>query len=169
MSEKKRLCIGEISTAHGVRGLVKVRCYGDDPQSLEQYGPLYTSETGTDTQTLTLKHQAGGIWVAEVEGITDRNDAEKLRGTKLWLDRDRLPEIEGAFYHDDLVGLKAVDSSGVAVGIVKGVDNFGASDLLDIKPEGKNSFYLPFVDLYVLEIDLEDGTMTVDIPEGLIE
>ena len=165
----KRICIGEISTVHGVRGLVKVRAYGDDPKTLEKYGPLFTSETGTETQILTLKHQAGGIWVAEVKGITDRDVAAKLRGTKLWLNRDALPELEGAYYHDDLIGLIAKDEKGTIIGTIEAVENFGAGDLLDIKPEGKPSFYLPFVDSYVLEVDLESKTVTVDLPEGISE
>lgn len=163
----KRIMVGEISTAHGVRGLVKVRVYGDDIAILEECGPLFTSETGDKTHKLKLKHQAGGIWVAEVEGVMDRNVAETLRGTKLWLDRDSLPEIEDGFYYDDLIGMKAVDTEGEEVGEVVGMDNFGAGDLLDIKPEGKPSFYLPFADIYVLEVDEESGVITVDLPEGI--
>lgn len=168
-NKQKRICVGEISTVHGVRGLVKVRAYGEDPQTLQKYGPLFTSETGDETQTLTLKHQAGGIWVAEVKGINDRDVAAKLRGTKLWLERDKLPEIEGAYYHDDLIGMVVFDQSGVSLGVIDAVDNFGAGDLLDIKPDGKPSFYLPFVDMYVLEVKLDENSMIVDIPEGLIE
>lgn len=167
MSKDHRLCVGEISTAHGVRGLVKVRAYGADIKTLQDFGPLYTTETGDKTHTLKLKHQAGGVWIAEVEGVTDRNVAETLRGTKLWLERDKLPELEDGFYYDDLIGMKVVDTAGAAVGVVSGLDDFGAGDLLDIKPEGKPSFYLPFADIYVLEIDEENGVITVDLPEGI--
>ncbi len=171
MTNSKRICVGEIATVHGVRGLVKVRAYGDDAQTLQQYGPLYTSETGDKTHTITLKHQSGGAWIAEVDGITDRNDAEKLRGTQLWLDRDRLPAIEedGGFYHVDLIGLKAVDLDGKDWGEVIAVENFGASDLLEIKPEGKPSFYIPFVDSFVPDVNLETGIVTIDMPEGLVD
>ncbi|MDB5490493.1 MAG: rRNA processing protein RimM [Micavibrio sp.] len=165
----KRILIGEISTAHGVRGLVKVRAYGDDPKTLEIYGPLYTSETGTKAHQLKLKHQAGGVWIAQVDEIDDRNIAETLRGTKLWLDRDKLPALEDGFYHDDLIGLSVIDEAGAAIGVVTGVDNFGAGDLLDIRREGKPNFYLPFADIYVLNVDVERKTVTVDIPDGLID
>ena len=57
MTAHKRIHVGEIATVHGVRGLVKVRAFGDDIRTLQDFGPLYTSETGTEKLTLTLKHQ----------------------------------------------------------------------------------------------------------------
>lgn len=166
-----RLCVGEISTVHGVRGLVKVRAYGDDPQTLEAYGPLYASETGDKTHTLKLKHQAGGVWVATVDDITDRDVAEKLRGTKLWIDRSQLPELdeEDGFYHTDLIGLKVVGIDGKEWGEVLAVENFGASDLLEIKPAGQPSFYIPFVDSFVPDVNLDTGIITIDMPAGLVD
>ena len=154
-----------------MRGLVKVRSYGDDPQTLEQYGPLYNSETGNQTHTITLKHQAGGAWIAQVDDITDRNDAEKLRGTQLWLDRSQLPELDGedGYYHSDLIGMRVIGLDGVGWGEVIAVENFGASDLLEIKPAGKPSFYIPFVDSFVPGVDLETGIITIDMPEGLVD
>lgn len=166
-----RICIGEIATAHGVRGLVKIRHYGDNPKALEGYGPLYTTETGDKTVTLRLKHEAGGAVIAEVEGTTDRNDAEKLRGTQLWTERQALPPIkeEGVYYHADLIGLEARTEDGAVVGTVTAVENFGASDLLEIKPPAGKKFFLPFVDDYVGVVDLENKTVIVEIPEGLLE
>jgi 16S rRNA processing protein RimM len=166
---QKRLCVGEICTVHGVRGLVKVRAYGDNIGTLQNYGPLYDSEYGDKTHTLTLKHQAGGSWIAEIEGITDRNIAEKLRGTQLWLDRDKLPELEDAVYYADLMGMHVADKDCKPLGTVIGIEDFGAGELLDIKPDGKPSFYLPFADIYIMNIDDETRIITVDLPEGLIE
>lgn len=167
-----RICVGEISTAHGVRGLVKIRSYGDDPQTLEQYGPLFTSESGGQSLKIILKHQAGGAWIAEVSGIDDRNDAEKLRGTQLWLDRALLPDLdeeEEGYYHSDLVGMRVIGLDGIEWGEVIAIDNFGAGDLLEIKPAGKPSFYLPFVDSYVPEVNLDTGIITIDMPAGLVD
>ncbi|HEY1022777.1 MAG TPA: ribosome maturation factor RimM, partial [Flavisolibacter sp.] len=92
MTEKsKRVCLGEISTAHGVRGLVRIRVYGDDPQAFTAYGPLFTSESGDKTLIIRMKNAANKFWLAEVDGVADRNAAELLRGTKLWIERDKLP------------------------------------------------------------------------------
>jgi 16S rRNA processing protein RimM len=93
-----------------------------------------------------------------------------LRGTQLYIDRDQLPDTDdGEYYIEDLIGLKVVDGQGTDIGEVIAVDNFGASDLLDIKPTtGGSSFYLPYTEETVLEVDIEDGLLKVEIPEGLL-
>lgn len=151
----RRICLGKIATAHGVRGLVKLHVYGDDPHSFEKYGALYTAETGSDTLTLRLKGRAGGQWLAQVDGVDDRNAAETLRGKQLWLDRDKLPPpADNEFYHVDLIGLAVHDESGARIGSVIGVENFGAGDLLDIRPDIGESFYLSFTKDNIRSIDL---------------
>lgn len=167
----KRICLGEISTAHGVRGLVRIRIYGNDPQALSRYGPLFTSETGEKTITVKMKNAANKFWIAEVEGVADRDKAEALRGTKLWIERDKLPEPEGddEFYYEDLIGMTVHTETDGEVGTVVAVDNFGAGDLLEIKPPVGPTFYLPFADEYVLEVNMPENIIKADIPLGLRE
>ena len=163
----RRVCLAKIATAHGVRGLVKLIVHAEDPQNIETYGPLFTSETGTATLKLSLISQMNKYWLAEVEGIADRTAAEKLRGTDLWVDRDSLPAPdEGQHYYTDLIGLPARDESGAEIGKIVTVANFGATDLLEIQPPDNPSFFLPFVDDYVLEINSE--CVLVSIPPGLV-
>lgn len=165
----KRICLGEISTAHGVRGLVRIRIYGDDPQAFSAYGPLFTSETGEKTLTIRMKNAANKFWLAEVEGVTDRNAAELLRGTKLWIERDKLPATssDDEFYYEDLVGMTVHTAEDGDVGLVVAVENFGASDLLEVKPEAGATFYLPFADEYIVEVNMKTNVITAIIPEGL--
>lgn len=165
MTDAKRILIGEIATAHGIKGFVKVRGFVEDEKILEHV-PLYTKEDGGREIALTLKNPLKNDWVAEVKGVADRNAAEALRGTKLYIDREQMPEPDdGEIYIEDLKGLKIVDKDGATIGTLSGVENFGASDLLDIKPESGASFYVPFTDDTVLDIDLDAGTMTVNLPE----
>ena len=165
----RRTCLGTIATAHGVRGLVKIRCEADDSQLLN--GTLYTSETGQDTLHLTMKNSLGSgggkYWLAEVDGITDRDAALALNGTKLWIDRNRLPAIEDEdeFYLDDLIGLKVQDSAGNAAGKIIAVDNFGAGDLLEIQPPQGGSYHLPFTKKNVPAVLLEQGMVTIAAPD----
>lgn len=168
-SQAKKILIGKITTAHGVRGLVKVQVFGDDASVVDQYGPLYTDESGNKALTLTRKHMAGGAVIAAVEGITDRNAAELLRGTTLWLDRDTLPALEDEYYHADLIGLSVRDASGASIGEIVALDNFGASDVIEIRPKAGKTFYLPFTDDYVPTINTDDGFIVADIPDGWIE
>ena len=162
----KRILIGKIATAHGIKGFVKVQAYAEDPFLLN--GTLYTSETAPETITLTMKNSMGKIWLAAVDGVTDRTEAEKLRHTELWIDRDALPALDDdEVYYEDMIGL-TVTEDGETIGKIIGVDDFGAGPLLDIKPEnGGDSFYLPFAEQYVRETDIDGGSVTVEIPEGL--
>lgn len=164
-TDNKRILIGEIATAHGIKGFVKVRSFVDD-ETLLSGDNVFVKETGDKKIQITLKNALKGDWVAEVKGVADRNAAESLRGTKLYIDRDAMPEADdGEFYVEDLKGLKIVDKDGKDIGTVLSIENFGASDLIDIKPASGASFYIPFTDETVLDVDFENGVITVEIPE----
>jgi len=163
----KRVCLGKIATAHGIKGFVKISVYAEDPRTIDQYGPLFTTEAGSDTITISLKSSTGKHWLASVDGITERNGAERLRNTELWVDRDRLPKLdEGRHYHADLANLPVRDQSGKELGRVITIANFGAGDLLEIQQGAAESFYLPFTKENIVKVE-KDG-ITVNIPEGLL-
>ena len=160
----KTICIAEVMTAHGVRGLVKLRCHLEDPQDLKNYSPLFDAKG--KTYDVVLKNPIKHDWIAEIKGITDRNVAEKLRGLKLYIPRDALPETEDdEFYYEDLIGCKTISVDGVENGTVIGVDNFGAGDLLEIKPLSGSSYYLPIVEPYVQTIDIDARTIVIEPAE----
>lgn len=163
-----RVCLGKITTAHGVRGLVKVLVYGEDPYLLEEARPLYTSETGNKTLVLTMKSSGGKFWLAAVAGIHDRTEAETLRNIELWVDRSTLPEIadDDEFYITDLVGMTAKTTDGNEIGSVIDVKNFGAGDMIEVQPKTGESFYVPFTSNAVPDIDLENRTVMIT-PDNL--
>lgn len=164
----RRILIGEITTVHGIKGLVKVRSYVED-HGLFETESLYTDENSDRTISLKLKSALKGDWLAEVKDVIDRNAAEKLRDTRLYINRESLPETDdGEFYVEDMIGMKVKNSAGHDIGVVIGVDNFGASDLLDIKPIGGGaSFYLPFTDDAVLNVDVDTDSIMVELPENI--
>jgi 16S rRNA processing protein RimM len=159
LSEK--ICIAKILTAHGVRGLVRLDCFLDAPESLETYNPLETASG--QPVTLHLKNPIKGRWLAEIDGVTDRTAAEKWRNTELFVDREALPELEEGHYIADLVG-REIRLNGAILGHVAGVENFGAGDLLEIRPLSGKNFYLPLTDAHVPEI-AEDHVVVADIEE----
>jgi 16S rRNA processing protein RimM len=169
MSENKRILIGEIATAHGIKGLVKLRSFVEDETLLEGEN-VYTSETGDKTISLKIKNPMKGDFLAEVKGVSDRNGAEALRATQLYIDRDSLPNTDdGEYYIEDMKGLSIITKNGDAIGTVLNVVNYGASDLIDIKPiQGGQNFYLPFIDDYIFEVDFVKGIVVVELPEGLV-
>lgn len=163
---KNRVCVAQIATAHGVKGLVKLRVFAENTDLLN--GPLFTSETGGRALSVTLKNATAKFWLAEIGGVSDRDEALALRGTKLYIDRSALPETdEGEFYVSDLVGRSVQSTDGEKIGTILDVANFGAGDMLEIQPLSGPSFYLPFTDENVPEIGKE--SITVNIPEGLME
>lgn len=165
MSAQKKLHIADIRTAHGIRGLVKMAVYLEDAKDIENYNPVQGSDG--KSYTVILKNSLKGEWLAEVNGIADRNQAELLRGIELYIDRDQLPETDGdEIYLEDLVGCEAINSEGHKIGEIISVDNFGASDLIEIKPiDGSKTYYLPLTEPYVQDIDIEQKIVVVEPAE----
>jgi 16S rRNA processing protein RimM len=167
MSEagKARVLVGVIAAAHGVRGLVRVKSFTADPKSVAAYGEL-SDELGQRRFRLTLQGQAKeGVVVAKIEGVADRDAAEALKGTKLYLPREALPEIaaDDEFYQADLVGLRVEARDGRMLGRVKAVLNFGAGDVLEIEGEG-TGLLLPFTKQAVPVVDLSAGKLVAEPP-----
>jgi 16S rRNA processing protein RimM len=163
--EKQRVLLGEISAAHGIRGEVVIRSYTAEPKDIAAYGPL-EDESGRIKIVIGAVRASGKGIVARIIGVADRNEAEKLAGTKLYVARERLPEAsDGEFYHADLIGLSAVDGQGAVIGKVVAVVNYGASDLLEIRLAGSGTIELvPFTSAFVTGVDLAERTITVLMP-----
>lgn len=162
--------MAEIVGVHGIRGTVKLKTFGDNPDALVDYGPLCDAQQKRFFDISAL-HVHGNILLADIDGLTDRTAAEKLRGTKLYLDRAMLPDIKDdkTYYHADLIGLTAKNPAGDFIGTVIAVANFGAGDLLDVKPAKGNSFYVPFTDAIVPVVNLDKKELTIDAPPGLLD
>jgi 16S rRNA processing protein RimM len=169
-SEEALTCMAEIVGVHGVKGIVKLKIFSDNPESLIDYAPLCDS-SGQPSFKITSLHQHGNIWLAELDGLKDRTAAEKLRGTKLYVSREELPKIknDNTYYHADLIGMAALYPDGKPMGRVINVSNFGAGDLLEVKPVKGTSFYVPFTARIVTDVDMKTKEVTIDPPPGLID
>lgn len=162
-----RICLGQIGAAHGVRGEVRLRSFTADPEAIARYGPLAT-EDGRVFEIETMR-PAKDHFVAKLAGIGDRNAAERLANLKLYVPRERLPEPTEAdeFYHADLLGLTAVDRDGRAIGTVVAIQNYGAGDLIEVKPGDDDRTHLvPFDATHVPAVDIAAGRIVVILPEG---
>ena len=151
-----RICVAQIGAAHGIRGEVRLRSFTQDPMAFKAYGPL-ESEDGTRRFEIEALRPAKDHFVARIAGVADRDAAEKLTNIKLYVARDKLPPIDDVetFYHADLIGLAAVTPDGAELGKVTAILNFGAGDLVEIKPDGGgNALMVPFTDAAVPEIDM---------------
>ena len=145
-----------------------VRSYTGDPEAIGDYGALTDAAGAAPLSLKVLRLTPKGAVVARVKGIADRNAAEALKGRKLFVAREAMPEPddEDDFYYADLVGLAAVDAEGKPLGEVVAVQNFGASDLLEIRLTGsKKTELIPFTKAVVPTVDIAARQVTVVMPE----
>jgi 16S rRNA processing protein RimM len=156
-----RILVGVIGAPHGVRGEMRIKPFTEEPLALKRYGPL-ESEDGRKKFTVTAARMQGDMIVAKLDGVTDRDQAASLTNLRLYVPRERLPApADGEYYYSDLIGLRAEDESGATVGTVRGVENFGAGDLLEIAREGGDTVHVPFNDEFVPSVDIAGGKVTI--------
>ena len=167
--QEKRVCVGIVTGAHGVRGDLRVKSFTADPQDIARYGPL-EDESGERRYALRLTGSAKGALIAHLSGIDDRDRAEGLRGLRLYLPRAALPPTaEEEYYHADLIGLEAELVDGTPVGQVRAVHDFGAGDTLEIERALSPPVMVPFTRAIVPIVDLAAGRLVLDPPPGLID
>ncbi len=161
-----KLLMGRIGAAHGIKGEVRIQSFTEDPLALASYGPLSTNKPGLTIKILAARTTTN-VLVARLEGVNDRNAAEKLNGVELYVDRALLPDTDDDddFYHADLIGLKARLADGSEIGEVTAVPNFGAGDLLEIRdPRSGDTYLYPFSKAVVPEVRVADGYLLIDPP-----
>ena len=160
--------IASIGAPQGIRGEIRLNYHGDDPGNLNDYGALCNSDETRWFEIKSLRIQNYKV-IVRFEHINDRNQAEKLTGTELYVPRHRFPETDdNEYYHVDLIGLDAITVNGREIGKVVAIVDFGAGDLIEISAYNSNSFYIPFRRETVTEVNLKGGFITVDPPEGLV-
>lgn len=166
MTTSNRILMGKIGAAHGIKGEVRITPFTEFAEDIAAYGALATDRSGL-TVTITDLRVQKNVVIARIEGVGDRNAAEKLNGVSLYVDRDVLPETEDEdeFYHTDLIGLEARREDGTVIGTVSALPNFGAGDLIEVRdPRSGDTFLYPFTKAVVPDINLDDGYVTIVVP-----
>ena len=153
---EQRITLAAVAGAHGIKGEVRLKLFGDGIQSLSRSPKLYVG--GAERRLLAVRD--GKMAVARFDGIVDRGGAEALRGSLVEVDRAAMPPLaDGEYYYADLIGLLAVDRAGNEIGSVVAVENFGAGDLLEIETAGGKRSLIPFKPGIA---DNEDGRVVLD-------
>ncbi|MHA1164255.1 MAG: ribosome maturation factor RimM [Alphaproteobacteria bacterium] len=167
----KRVCLGRAIGGRGLKGEVRIKTFTQDPMAIASYGTLQ-NEAGTRQFEISNVQAAKDGVVARLKGVSTREDAEALKGVEFYVDRAALPEVEdeSTIYYADLIGLVAIDDNGSALGQVVSVQNFGAGDLLEVRPcTGGATVLVPFTQEIVPDIDREAGWLLMLAPEGIFE
>jgi 16S rRNA processing protein RimM len=173
MPQDDRLLLGVIVGAKGIKGEVRVKTFTERPEDIAAYGTLKDA-TGQTTYKLKVIGLSKGLPVVRIKGISDRNQAEALKGTELYVSRSDLPDIsdEDEFYYADLVGMQAVFKDGESFGIIARVHDFGAGDMLEIIPDGKpesSSVLVPFTMDMVPEVKMAAGQVILDLSDDFFD
>lgn len=158
--------VGRVAGAFGVRGEVRITSFTAEPSALLDYRDLKREDGSAGLTLLSGRPAKGGV-VARAREIETREQAEALRGLKLFIPRSSLPEPdEDEFYVTDLIGLSVETPDGAKLGTIRSVQDFGAGDLLEIAPaDGGATWYLPFTKAAVPEVRIGDGVVVGVRPE----
>ena len=162
----KDILLAAVIGAQGLKGEVKVKTFTEAPEALRAYGVLHDVK-GRRYEITAFRTVKPGEAVIALKGVRDRDAAEALKGTELFVTRDALPAPEeDEFYHADLIGLEAFDSEGRLVGKVSAIHNFGASDVIAIARSDGDEVLLAFTAETVPEIDIAGGRVRIAVPES---
>jgi len=157
--------VGAVLGAFGVRGEVRVKSFTADPVALARYGPLLDAAGAVILTPRAARALKDAIAVKAPE-VQTREQAEALRGTLLHVPRARLPEPdEEEFYHVDLIGCAVETPTGEPLGIVRMVHDFGAGDVVEVKPEQGETLFLPFTAAVFPHIDAKSKKLIAVPPE----
>jgi 16S rRNA processing protein RimM len=158
------VCIGQIVGAQGIQGAVRVKSFTEDPLAVAAYGPV--ADAAGRRFRLKVASQSKGVVICRIDGVADRNAAEALAGTRLYVARDALPEPEEEeFYHADLIGLRVELEDGTVLGRVRAIFDFGAGDVLELVGSDGASRFLPFTRANVPLVEVTAGRLVARPPQ----
>lgn len=169
--------VGRIGKAHGLRGEVSVEAWTDDPEGRFSVGTVFVTGPAAAARPAALTvagvRLRSGRWLLRFDGVDDRTAAEALRGTHLLLEARDRPVLDDPddFYDSDLIGLQARTPDGGVLGQVSDVVHGPAGDYLVVELTGPpaREHLVPFVSEIVPVLDVANGYVVVDPPEGLFE
>ncbi|MCX7858139.1 MAG: ribosome maturation factor RimM [Deltaproteobacteria bacterium] len=157
--------IGQIISAHGIKGEVKFRYYNEVYQDFFRYTSLYYDSEGKKFELKVKKSRfKDQIFIVKFYEISDRTSAEKLKGKVLYVKQKDLPELaEGEYYLFQLIGLNVKNTREESIGLVKDVLSIGPNHILVV--EGKEEKMIPMVEDFIVSINLKEKTLKVREPE----
>jgi len=163
------MLIGKIVGVHGLKGTLKVLSYVESMSFFKTGSSIRVINQNGIESIYTLKwvkpHKRGLLF--QIEDVNDCDMAQPLIGSMLHIDREALPVIaDGTYYWVDLIGLSVVTSDNICIGRVESIFPTGSNDVLVVKDNG-NEILVPALESVIREVDLENGTLVVDLPEGL--
>ena len=161
---KQYLEVGSVINKRGLRGEVKIECYCDSPEVLCSIKELYLDSEGKKRIKVLSSNSYKGYVYIKFEGISNVEDADKLRGMTLYADRKSIPVDENRVFIDDIIGLQVYNAdTGKIYGKLTEVFNHGASDVYTVS-SGEKDYYIPAVPEFVVSVNVKKGIAVRPIP-----
>ena len=167
---KQFLETAKIVAAHGIRGEVRCQYFCDSAEFLCEFEELYLDKNGEKPLEITRAYPHKNVVIMKIDGVDSIEDAQKLIGKTLYMNRDDVELDEGVYYIHDIIGLVVKDiDSGEVYGKISEVYQNGATDVYSIKKENGAELMFPYIDEVVKKIDIEAGEMLIKPLEGLFD
>ena len=168
MDKCSLVAVGKVVKTHGVRGALKVLAYGETLGEMEAGDKLFSIEGGGQRRlTLVSLNSQKRVLIVQFEEIGGMDQAQALTGKDLFIDKDRLPRLpSGEYYHFQLIGLSVETKEGKPLGTLSAVFETGGHDVYVVEKGGKE-LLIPAIEQVIGEVDLLNGKLIVDLPEGL--
>jgi 16S rRNA processing protein RimM len=166
VNEPRFVEVGRLGAAHGVRGWLRVQSFTDPPQRLFEWRRwLLRSERGVELEVKVLEvRPQGNGWIAQLDGVVERDGASRLTGQMVLVEREELPPVkEGEHYRDDLIGFEVKNLEGALLGVVDHYIDTPANAVMVI--QGEREHLVPVTGQHLRSVDRDARKLTVDWPE----
>ena len=171
MNKMERIRIAKIINTHGIKGECKITMFDDFETKCFECGKplsLTNGKVNVDVTPMRLRMHKGFPLVVFKE-ITNMSEAEKYKEYLIEMELDDLPEKnDGTYYHFELIGLEVVDQDGNKIGVVKNIEKTLANEIVRVEREDMKDALVPYVDAFILDIDMEKEIMQINVIEGLL-
>lgn len=173
MSADKQLHIGDILGAHGLKGTLILYSHTRPANAVAGYSCWWIGKNASSAQSYNVKRcwQHGKRMLAELEGINDCNGVDALKGMKIWIPSSEVEVDDDEYLWEELIGCEVQLDDGTRLGEVVALEEYGAQDNLLIRTaddaDVKGEWLIPFIEEIVIEVDLDEGLIVVDMPEGM--
>lgn len=162
--------MGKITKTQGLKGEVRMQYYCDSPDLVEEFDTLYMGKDKTPVEIEKSRYLKSDVVVIKLKGIDTPEDAQKLVGRMLYLDREDVELPEDVWFIQDIIGLQVVDNDdGTVYGKVDEIYQNGGADVYSIKtPDGKQLMF-PAIPEVLINTDIEEGKIYIRPLDGLFD
>lgn len=161
--------LGTITKAHGYKGELNVHLDTDEPQAYKNLESVFIEQNGLLVPFFLKKaqlHKNNHLRIM----LEDFDEPESLIGRAIYLPLSTLPKLEGnKFYYHEVIGYKVLSIDNQSVGIIQSVRDTTSQDLFEILSDDEKEILIPVIDDWILKVDRKEKTITVDLPDGLLD